>query len=205
MRAYNTLSKSFKNSNTNTAPSHFSAVLRFARRNDFTGLRPRESDLRRRRWDKVQRNKCDKLKWDSVVAASRRYLKVNVLWRTATNTPLYAFLITTTLLHLLPSFSFYRHVSFDLCIVDISMPTMRAIFRGSVSSFIYLPVILWLLRRISKLRLKPLRYLGPFLKRDLWFLVWCVTAIATFCKLVTLLTIRSFSFRIRCKYVDCLK
>lgn len=55
------------------------------RHDDFTGLGPRESGLRRRRTDKVERNKCDKPKRDSVVAASRRYLKVNVLWRTAAN------------------------------------------------------------------------------------------------------------------------
>lgn len=110
-----------KGKKQNDRSRHFLAAFRH---DDFTGLGPRESDLRRRRTDKVERNKCDKPKRDSVVAASRRYLKVNVLWRTAANRSntscTHAFLINQPGLHPL-SFS-------------LSFPTRVAPPRGDIDA-----------------------------------------------------------------------
>lgn len=113
-----------KGKKQNDRSRHFLAAFRH---DDFTGLGPRESDLRRRRTDKVERNKCDKPKRDSVVAASRRYLKVNVLWRTAANRSntscTHAFLINQLLF---PSPSPFQPVSLHL--EETSMPKSATSF-----------------------------------------------------------------------------
>lgn len=140
---------------------HFFTAFRFATQDDdLMRHRLRESDLRRQLRDKVQRNKCDKPKRDSVVAASRRYLKVNVLWRTAatfrSDKPPYIYYIlfsdyrhyghvcrcpslpvaASRCILLFPSsFLPFRRMFLRLCLVEISMPKTWFLIRADLSLF----------------------------------------------------------------------